>query len=233
MFYLVYCTCVGIIPNIYHVVATMLCFHPGKLSLFCWLGIYYDLDGFPGDTSSLIQLPVYLNSSRANLLFTVSVIVHHRHCISVALQSLECVITVIIFNLFSKSQWRKCDLKVNLPLAAGQKKTDFHERGVAIIASTALNWAHTANFHIFWHQCVDITIWSAMRNWSNLSFGTGTILHTVMHLLCARTWFSLFLYNHSSLCIENKYSTKLTSVRNCWCHAYSLIHIKRFQASIN
>ena len=146
------------------------------------------------------------------------------------------VITVIIFNLFSKSQWRKCDLKVNLPLAAGQKKTDFHERGVAIIASTALNWAHTANFHIFWHQCVDITIWSAMRNWSNLSFCTGTILHTVMHLLCARTWFSPFLYNHynhSCLCIENKYSTKLTSVRNCWCHAYSLIHIKRFQASIN
>merc|ERR1711972_355179 len=51
-----------------------------------------------GDGGSLIQLPVYLNSSRANLLFTV-----------------------------------------NLPLAAGQKKTDFHERGVAIIASTALN----------------------------------------------------------------------------------------------
>merc|ERR1711970_253925 len=51
-----------------------------------------------GDSGSLIQLPVYLNSSRANLLFTV-----------------------------------------NLPLAAGQKKTDFHERGVAIIASTALN----------------------------------------------------------------------------------------------
>jgi len=51
-----------------------------------------------GDSGSLIQLPVYLNSSRANLLFTV-----------------------------------------NLPLASGQKKTDFHERGVAIIASTALN----------------------------------------------------------------------------------------------
>jgi len=51
-----------------------------------------------GDSGLLIQLPVYLNSSRANLLFTV-----------------------------------------NLPLAAGQKKTDFHERGVAIIASTALN----------------------------------------------------------------------------------------------
>merc|ERR1712013_526156 len=51
-----------------------------------------------GDSGSLIQLPVYLNSSRANRLFTV-----------------------------------------NLPLAVGQKKTDFHERGVAIIASTALN----------------------------------------------------------------------------------------------
>merc|ERR1719495_1400349 len=51
-----------------------------------------------GDSGSLIQLPVYLNSSRANLLFTV-----------------------------------------NLPLVAGQKKTDFHERGVAIITSTALN----------------------------------------------------------------------------------------------
>ena len=50
------------------------------------------------DSSSLIQLPVCLNSSRANLIFTV-----------------------------------------NLPLAAGQKKTDFHERGVAILASTALN----------------------------------------------------------------------------------------------
>merc|ERR1719347_1335820 len=50
------------------------------------------------NSNNLIELPVYLNSSRANLLFTV-----------------------------------------NLPLAAGQKKTDFHERGVAIIASTALN----------------------------------------------------------------------------------------------
>jgi hypothetical protein len=29
--------------------------------------------------------------------------------------------------------------QVDLPLAAGQKKSDFHERGVAIIASTALN----------------------------------------------------------------------------------------------
>merc|ERR1719481_1759741 len=48
--------------------------------------------------ANLIQLPVYLNSSRANLLFTV-----------------------------------------DLPLAEGQKKSDFHERGVAIIASTALN----------------------------------------------------------------------------------------------
>merc|ERR1712032_88684 len=79
-------------------------FPPHCCLFFCCLGIYYDLDGFPGDTSSLIQLPVYLNSSRANLLFTVSVIVHHRHCISVALLSLECVITVIIFNPFSKSQ---------------------------------------------------------------------------------------------------------------------------------
>jgi len=51
-----------------------------------------------GNSSSLIQLPVYLNSSRANLLFTV-----------------------------------------DLPLAQGQQKADFHERGVAIIASTALN----------------------------------------------------------------------------------------------
>jgi len=51
-----------------------------------------------GRAANLIQLPVYLNSSRANLLFTV-----------------------------------------DLPLAQGQRMTDFHERGVAIIASTALN----------------------------------------------------------------------------------------------
>merc|ERR1719394_1933518 len=50
------------------------------------------------NSNNLIELPVYLDSSRANFLF-----------------------------------------KVNLPLAEGQKKTDFHERGVAIIASTALN----------------------------------------------------------------------------------------------
>ena len=29
--------------------------------------------------------------------------------------------------------------QVDLPLAQGQHKADFHERGVAIIASTALN----------------------------------------------------------------------------------------------
>jgi len=50
------------------------------------------------NSNNLIELPVYLNSSRANFLF-----------------------------------------KVNLPLAEGQMMTDFHERGVAIIASTSLN----------------------------------------------------------------------------------------------
>ena len=76
---------------------------------------------FPGDSGSLIQLPVYLNSSRANLLFTVSVIVF-------------IIIDIVIVALIIC-----CHFQVNLPLAAGQKKTDFHERGVAIIASTALN----------------------------------------------------------------------------------------------
>ena len=187
MFYLVYCTCMGIIRNIYHVVATMLCvFTQGRRCIVvkfpphCCL---YSVDwGFIMTLTVSQETRARWSNCRSTSTpagptsfsqwASSSIIV-----ISVALQSSECVITVIfvIFNPFSKSQWSKCDLKVNLPLAAGQKKTDFHERGVAIIASTALNWAHTANFHIFWHQCVDITIWSAMRNWSNLSFGTGTI----------------------------------------------------------
>ena len=49
------------------------------------------------DTAKIV-LPVYLNSSRQNLLFTV-----------------------------------------DLPTKPGQKIHEFHERGVAIIASTALN----------------------------------------------------------------------------------------------
>ena len=81
--------------------------------------IDYNIIDFPGDSGSLIQLPVYLNSSRANLLFTVSIM------------SILLIIIAIITRF---------NLQVNLPLAAGQKKTDFHERGVAIIASTALNW---------------------------------------------------------------------------------------------
>ena len=64
----------------------------------------------------MIQLPVYLNSTRANLLFTVT--------------QLRMSGTLILIFLL---------LQVDLTLAAGQKKTDFHERGVAIIASTALN----------------------------------------------------------------------------------------------
>jgi len=50
------------------------------------------------EVQSLLQLPVYLNSTRANLLFTVE-----------------------------------------MAMKQGQKKSDFHERGVAIISSTSLN----------------------------------------------------------------------------------------------
>ena len=57
-----------------------------------------------------IVLPVYLNSTRKDLLFTV-----------------------------------------DLQIKQGQRIYEFHERGVAIIASTALNWVLSYQYY-FWHH---------------------------------------------------------------------------------